>query len=162
LSCTIYTLGSMQSPGFLATKNLLPTYGFPVDTVEMDTRFGGDLGSKVRLNRDLTLALGGYAPGYSVVAGGGYGVSLRSRRRPGRELDHYFLKQCKSCNQIVYQKFAALENMECENCHQPLSASQTDILIPRFGFIAEQKPRAVGENPPRTMWNRESHVLELG
>src|SRR5699024_7269943 len=70
LGYTIYTLESMQSLGFLATKNLLPKYGFPVDTVEMDTSFGGDLGSKVRLNRDLTLAIGDYAPGNSVVAGG--------------------------------------------------------------------------------------------
>lgn len=162
LGYTIHTLESMQSLGFLATKNLLPKYGFPVDTVEMDTSFGGDLGSKVRLNRDLTLAIGDYAPGNSVVAGGRIWVSAGVRRLPGRELDHYFLKQCKSCNQIVYQKFTALDTMECGNCHQPLSASQTDILIPRFGFIAEQKPRAVGENPPRTMWNRESHVLELG
>src|SRR5699024_4555349 len=162
LGYTIYTLESMQSLGFLATKNLLPKYGFPVDTVEMDTSFGGDLGSKVRLNRDLTLAIGDYAPGNSVVAGGRIWVSAGVRRLPGRELDHYFLKQCKSCNQTVYQKFTALDAMECANCHQPLGASQTDILIPRFGFIAEQKPRAVGENPPRTMWNRESHVLELG
>ncbi|MGP5577341.1 DEAD/DEAH box helicase [Corynebacterium flavescens] len=159
---TISTLEKTQTLGFLATKNLLPKYGFPVDTVELDTSFGGEAGAKVRLNRDLTLAIGDYAPGNSVVAGGRLWTSAGVRILPGRALDHYYFQQCKACNEIVCQKYEHLETAVCPNCNQGLSTRPIDILIPRFGFVAEHKAGRVGEKAPRAMWNRESHVLGEG
>ena len=54
---------------FLSRKNVLPKYGFPVDTVEMtvtDAKKGRGYG--LQLQRDLSMAISEYAPGSQIVA----------------------------------------------------------------------------------------------
>ena len=54
---------------FLSRKNILPQYGFPVDTVEMTVSAGKNrrrLG--LQLQRDLAMAISEYAPGSQIVA----------------------------------------------------------------------------------------------
>lgn len=49
--------------GFLANHNVLPKYGFPVDSVERTNfGYGKDAGSMLDLSRDLSQAIYEYAP----------------------------------------------------------------------------------------------------
>ena len=56
---------------FLSRKNVMPKYGFPVDTVEL--HLSGRLEKAkagLQLSRDLSIAISEYAPGSQVVANG--------------------------------------------------------------------------------------------
>ena len=61
---------------FLSKKNIIPKYGFPVDTVELVTFFDNfektkrGKSSKLRLQRDLMIAISEYVPGSEVIADG--------------------------------------------------------------------------------------------
>ena len=55
---------------FLARGNILPRYGFPVDTVELHQNTTANNISKLRLSRDLQIAIAEYAPSSEVVADG--------------------------------------------------------------------------------------------
>src|SRR5699024_3431619 len=56
LKRTRATVEKRQLLGFLANRNILPKYGFPVDTVELRTLHCADRsGAKLELDRDLSL-----------------------------------------------------------------------------------------------------------
>lgn len=72
---------------FLSRKAVLPKYGFPVDVVELDVLGGGGSGdgSKVVLQRDLSMAIAEYAPGSGVVANKQLWKSAGMRIMAGKE-----------------------------------------------------------------------------
>lgn len=55
---------------FLARGNILPRYGFPVDTVELYQNSSANNIAKLRLSRDLQIAIAEYAPSSEVIADG--------------------------------------------------------------------------------------------
>ena len=88
LQRTLTTIEKRQLIGFLANKNILPKYGFPVDTVEMrTTHCEGDVGRDLQLSRDLIQAVYDYAPGNQVVAGGRLITSRGLHKLPKKELE---------------------------------------------------------------------------
>ena len=61
---SINTITRRSLIGFLANRNILPKYGFPVDTVELRTAHcDSQVGARLELNRDLSVAIHEYAPG---------------------------------------------------------------------------------------------------
>jgi hypothetical protein len=58
----INTLVKRDLLGFLANWNVLPKYGFPVDTVELRTTYSSSpIGRQLELTRDLSAAIHEYA-----------------------------------------------------------------------------------------------------
>lgn len=55
---------------FLARGNILPRYGFPVDTVELEQNVTASNIEKLTLTRDLSIAIAEYAPSSEVIADG--------------------------------------------------------------------------------------------
>ena len=69
---------------FLTRSNVLPKYGFPVDTVELQIgASGAGKISDLQLSRDLQMAIAEYAPGAQVIADGKMYTS-RYLRKSGR------------------------------------------------------------------------------
>jgi hypothetical protein len=65
----IRTIRGRSLLGFLASRNLLPKYGFPTDVVALKTDHIPDSDAlRVQLERDLRIAIAEYAPGAEVVA----------------------------------------------------------------------------------------------
>lgn len=160
---TLATIVEQQTLGYLGMKNLLPKYGFPVDTVELDTTRSGQHGRQVELSRDLSLAIGDYAPGNTVVAAGREFTSVGVRMLAGRALEHLYFCVCKHCHEPNVQRFRSFEpDAPCKACDSKLGTSGTPIIQPRFGFVAGPKSKEVATTPPRTSWHRESYVLEHG
>ena len=93
------TLRKRDLLGFLANRNVLPKYGFPVDSVELRTNFGygKDAGANLDLTRDLSQAIYEYAPDATIVAGGRLWTSRGIYRLPGRDLVEYHYQVCKRC-----------------------------------------------------------------
>jgi hypothetical protein len=93
------TLELQEFLGFLGQHNILPKYGFPVDTVDLRTIYAdSERGADIRLSRDLRMAIYEHAPGAQVVAGGRLWTSGGIYRMPGRDLvqRHYAAPSLRS------------------------------------------------------------------
>lgn len=134
---------------FLASRNVLPKYGFPVDVAQMDVSGTGALGADVELSRDLAQAVIDYAPGSLIVANKQVwkGVGLSVRR--GLKLPKYQWKVCNECQHFRY----GLEQCD-DQCPVCLSAEPPAksgfFLKPIFGFIGVHEGPAGESRPPRS------------
>ncbi|HCD2181531.1 TPA: DEAD/DEAH box helicase [Corynebacterium striatum] len=156
---TINTLEKQNTLGFLGGRNLLPKYGFPVDTVEMTTAFESSA-QTVRLARDLALAIGEYAPGNSVVAGGKVWQSAGLRTMAGRALPTGYLFTCGNCKRR-YRKISSAPFI-CEDCKQEVTSRGEPIIRPEFGFVAAKDAKSVGSIPPRAHYSRDEYITDPG
>lgn len=133
---------------FLSKNNILPKYGFPVDTVEleMNTRTKADDLSGLELSRDLSMAISEYAPGCQVVANNKLVTSRFIKKMPGfdwRKYDYVECGHCKTLNVVpntFVPKGGTHPLCNCKQCGSELdSKSIKTFLIPEFGFVAEEK-----------------------
>jgi superfamily II DNA/RNA helicase len=139
--------GKKSLIGFLVRNNVLPKYGFPVDTVELIpdlSAVGRD--KALQLARDLQMAVAEYAPGAQVIADGKMYTSRYIRRMPGKNGDAswekgYYCYKCPHCDQPNFTKEPVTrEGRECVSCHQVIKKNSWQrTLEPRFGFCAESK-----------------------
>jgi ATP-dependent helicase YprA (DUF1998 family) len=148
--------------GYLASRNVLPKYGFPVDTVDLMTAHAeSKLGEKLELSRDLTSAIYEYAPGGEIVAGGKRWTSAGVHRRPGHDLTGRQFAVCGHCEgiQVTDDQPAAT----CPTCGLPYANADIHgrYVIPEFGFLAARDPQEPGMTPPRRSWNGNTYVLDL-
>lgn len=76
---------------FLSRKAILPKYGFPVDTVELETLGGSQSSYGISLQRDMSQAIAEYAPGNKIVANKKVWESSGIRLIPGKTppIKHY-------------------------------------------------------------------------
>lgn len=163
INARIRTYKNENILGFLSRKNVLPKYGFPVDTVEMqvfDYRGGGNFGNfGVQLQRDLAAAISEYAPDSQVVANGNLFTSRYIRKIPSlhwKMQDYAFCDYCKMLNveqHVVPPGKPLLTN--CRHCQQPINKTGT-YLVPGFGFIIDSgKIRTPGVKKPQRSYRGE-------
>ncbi|MFI3254696.1 MAG: DEAD/DEAH box helicase [Eubacteriales bacterium] len=152
---------------FLVRSNVLPKYGFPVDTVELATPFGMDAKYKdVQLQRDLQMAIADYAPGAQVVADGKMYTSRYLRKIPGKskesiwEQGHYCPK-CPHCKQPNFTKEPmTTEGKLCISCQQPIGRRMWKKTIePRMGFFAEQHTKDVPMRRPERDYKTDDYYI---
>ncbi|GAA3749380.1 hypothetical protein HDA32_001144 [Spinactinospora alkalitolerans] len=155
---TVNTIKNRPLLNYLATKNVLPKYGFPVDTVELRTYFAQE-GRDLELARDLTSAIYEYAPGSSVIAGGKRWTSGGVYRLPGRELLSRYYAVCDSCG--YYQESSQKIDPVCASCGAQRRGVQKHYCVPEFGFVADSSVGEAGETPPVRSWIGATHVLRL-
>lgn len=152
------TLKKRDLLGFLATRNVLPKYGFPVDSVELRTAYAGNAtGSKLDLTRDLSQAIHEYAPDATLVAGGLQWTSRGIYRMPGRDLEEFEYRVCKRCGGF-WQALADLAPL-CPHCGEASDDPARTLTVPEFGFVAAKDTKKPGARPPRASWSGETHVL---
>jgi ATP-dependent helicase YprA (DUF1998 family) len=149
------TLRRRDLLGFLATRGLLPKYGFPVDVVDLRTDHADAVGKRLELQRDLRIAIGEYAPGGQVVAGGRLWRSRGLRVVPNRRWPEYNYAYCRVCGWFT----RALEGQDvpasCGICAQPILSTRGRFVVPIFGFIADRTTETPGEaRPQRTFPSR--------
>lgn len=153
---TIKNLSSQALIGFLGQHNILPKYGFPVDTVELRTIFAdAERGADVRLSRDLSMAIFEYAPGGQVVAGGRLWTSGGVYRLPGRELVERYYAVCPSCGHYADDVQQLPPN--CGACGHLVPPSPP-YAMPVYGFVAERGPKRPGTTPPTRSWKGGTYV----
>ena len=152
-------LRSQQLLGHLAQRNVLPKYGFPVDTVDMRTMFTeANVGSSIQLNRDLSTAIYEYAPGAQVVAGGQLWTSGGVYRMPGKDLEIRHYAVCTSCGH--YQDQIAPLDPQCPACGEK-RPQMPPYAKPVYGFVAARKVSKPGTRPPERAWNGSTHVRRM-
>ena len=153
------TLRTRDLLGFLANRNVLPKYGFPVDSVELRTDFGygNNKGGVLDLSRDLSQAIHEYAPDASIVAGGSLWTSRGIYRLPGRNLVEYEYHVCKRCG--GFRHAVAGVDPVCPRCGEVAQTGPRKVTKPEFGFVAAREPEKPGPRPPQRSWSGAVHVL---
>jgi len=161
LKKTLETIKKRKLIGFLANRNILPKYGFPVDTVDLSTLHCAEpIGARLRLERNLSLAIYDYAPGNQVVAGGKVWMSRGLKQVPGRELVRRQYRICQQCKR--YESGHVLEaGSPCPTCGESFGAIRT-VVVPEFGFVADRRATEVGTSPPSRTWNGATYVEDVG
>ncbi|TDU05352.1 helicase-like protein [Streptomyces sp. 846.5] len=158
---SVNTLSRRPLIGFLANRNILPKYGFPVDTVELRTAHcDSQVGARLELTRDLSVAIHEYAPGAELVAGGVLWRSAGVYRLPGRELITRCYTVCQGCQH--YREGGAELEPACPACGRPGSGPVREYCVPEFGFVADARTGKPGGAPPQRSWSGAVHVVSLG
>jgi Domain of unknown function (DUF1998)/Helicase conserved C-terminal domain len=158
---SIATITRRPLIGHLANRNVLPKYGFPVDTVELRTAHcDSQVGARLELNRDLSVAIHEYAPGAELVAGGVLWRSGGVYRLPGRELITRSYTVCRGCRH--YREGGADLEPACSACGRPADGTVREYCVPEFGFVADPRTGKPSTVPPQRSWNGAVHVVSLG
>jgi superfamily II DNA/RNA helicase len=154
---------------FFSKSNLIPKYGFPVDTVTLFTdahsRGFTDDSSKLSLQRDLIQAISEYAPDSEVVADGMMYTS-RYIKMP-RTIDyawkpklvlHCSNQNCGKINVMPHINQDVSNLSLCDNCGK-MSVSSQIMLIPEYGFIIQPDPVEVKTKRPQKTARTEFYYL---
>lgn len=158
---SVNTLTRRPLLGFLANRNVLPKYGFPVDTVELRTAHcDSQVGARLELTRDLSVAIHEYAPGAEVVAGGVLWRSGGVYRLPGRELITRSYTVCRRCQH--YREGGRELEPACPACGSSGDGTVREYCVPEFGFVAEARTGKPQAAPPQRSWGGAVHVVSLG
>ncbi len=141
---SINTIKHQRIIEFLSKNNLIPKYGFPVDTVELQGASSG-----LSLNRDLFAAISEYAPESEIVADGKLLTSRYVRKLSGYEWPKYNYVICPECYTMSKTSYVSVIK-ECKQCGKQLVDKMHQYIIPKFGFLLDidKKERPVGLNKP--------------
>ena len=152
---------------FLTRGNILPRYGFPVDTAELSIANKEDKMEDLQLVRDLKLAISEYAPGESVVANNKMYTSRYLRKsfvNGGMEFHRSYVNQCSNCGAWNYRKAEVSEGdnkHKCVNCLTFLPAvNWMESIEPRDGFVSDgESPKEVPMRRPDKIYvNEDSYI----
>jgi ATP-dependent helicase YprA (DUF1998 family) len=142
-----HTLGSRQLLSFLASRNVLPKYGFPVDVVTLDVARSGDADAAVLdLTRDLSLAVSDYAPGTKTIAAKAAWESIGLVARQNNAWPMYKWAVCPDCGRFRHGLHEIPD--ACPVCGTvATSREQGTFVVPIFGFVGRRGGGA-GETRP--------------
>lgn len=157
------TVQTRELLGFLASRNVLPKYGFPTDVVELRTQhIPQHEAQNIELDRDLRIAISEYAPGSEVVAakriwrGGGL------YQMPGRTWQIFHYAICPECAHF-HRSTTPLAGV-CRVCGANLTGRGRQphgrYIIPEFGFVASRETREVGTQRPQKIYATRVHFSE--
>lgn len=155
---------------FLVGANVLPKYGFPVDTVEL--KIGGEHlydssnnNRGLRLNRDMTQAISDYAPGSKIIADNKmYTARYISKywKNGEKDFDKLYISYCSNCGTLNISYTNTPVNKECEGCRISLNGVVWEEAIsPSAGMITDgNKPEEVPLTRPKKVYRSDFYYIE--
>ncbi len=156
------TIRARSLLGTMASRNLLPKYGFPTDVVELTTNhLSTPEATKVELQRDLRMAIAEYAPGAQIVAAKriwtGGGIAIQANK----SLPEHHYAVCSSCGHFHIHATQVPPN--CVICGTALFGRRGQhgrFIKPEFGFIAADGQRPPGEQRPQRFYSSRVYFAE--
>ena len=151
---------------FLARGNILPRYGFPVDTVELEQNTTASNIDSLRLSRDLQVAIAEYAPSSEVVADGKlYTSRYIKKSNIGTNQEWYTgyigvcpNEDCKAVNFSVTPISA--EGVTCSSCGKILHKIDfVESIEPRSGFVTERETKEVPLSKQEKNYKSEDYYI---
>lgn len=156
---TISTVKKEDCLSFLSHGNIIPRYGFPVDTVNLASAKQYEE-NDFEMQRDLTMAIVEYAPGCQVVVNGCLITSTHLKTVKGRQWDVYTWYKCTECNNVALKRFISENDedtrIECSHCGTPTAEKKGRMVVPKFGFLFTKNEKAT-INKPRKSRGKEFH-----
>lgn len=162
---------------FLVDNNIIPKYGFPVDTVEL--KIGGDEEAEkarwqrnsnkgLRLSRDMSQAISDYAPGCKVIANNKmYTPRYISKywKSGENDFDHIFVAYCgnSDCKTLNASHVKDPIDYHCKGCGESMSgATWEEAICPSAGMITDgKKGEAVPLKKPKKTYRSDYYFLEM-
>jgi ATP-dependent helicase YprA (DUF1998 family) len=158
------TLNSKQLLDFLATRVVIPKYGFPVDVVTMDVWQAGSVeSSRVELTRDLKLGIVEFAPSGQVVANKQLWTSTGLRRPANKEFETVNWSICNECKTFRRARNPD-DDSSCPVCGSRVVDGKfktTPAVKPTFGFIGKLDDSKPGESRPLRVGGIVSYFSEF-
>jgi len=159
------TIQRRQLIDFLATHTVIPKYGFPVDVVELTPLSHIKESKKIRLERDLRIAISEFAPGSQVVANGYIWESAGLKVVKDRALDEYWFVVCPNCRRFDKERRTSDTSSlkECKGCGYKFSKNDIKTFItPIFGFVTsrELEPPKPGESRPKREFTTRPYFFD--
>ncbi len=136
---------------FLARGNILPRYGFPVDTVELEQNTTAGNIDKLRLSRDLQMAIAEYAPSSEIIADGKMYTSRYIKKSnvgsSKQEWHTAYIGKCSDpkCQAINYSITPITsDGVQCSSCGKKLTKVDfNESIEPRNGFVTDRTAKEV-------------------
>lgn len=151
---------------FLARGNILPRYGFPVDTVELEQNTTAKNIDSLRLSRDLQVAIAEYAPSSEVVADGKlYTSRYIKKSNVGTNKEWYtgYIGVCpnEDCKAVNYSVTPiATEGISCSSCGQILHKIDfVESIEPRSSFVTERETKEVPLSKQEKNYKSEDYYI---
>lgn len=152
---------------FLARGNILPRYGFPVNTVELRQNTTANNVSKLRLSRDLQIAIAEYAPSSEVVADGRLYTSRYIKKSAiGKDKQNWYTGYIGTCHNEVCKTVnysitpITSEGIPCSSCGRRLYKTDfNESIEPRSGFVAERQDRDVPMTRQEKNYRSEDYYI---
>jgi superfamily II DNA or RNA helicase len=136
---------------FLSRQAAIPKYGFPVDVVDLDTRWAkaSTKGARVELQRDLSIAISEFAPTAEVIANKLAWRSHSLKKAAGKEWERRHYKYCLEHNCFLRWCEGELEpELPCGD-----EGRRGTYLIPSFGFtVSRQDDQKEPRRKPERMF----------
>lgn len=152
-----YRWANLRIVDFLSKHGIIPTYSFPVDSIDLDITTGGFGGhSSVELSRDARMGITEYAPGAEVIANGRLWTSYAIAQHPREFMPPFKYKICRNCQHIEAHEDDSLIPQNCQSCNNPLTGNTRTYIEPK-GFITSaaepngREPRSRRELPPQAL-----------
>ena len=139
------TFSDQKIIDFYSRRNLLPKYGFPVDTVELQTELFSSKNTTdtLSLQRDLAQAISEYAPDSEIIADGKIYKSryILKPKTKTKEWTIHVALECENCGHIssgeLYTGNEKLTKVDCPYCGAKLSVRRWKMILPVDGFATE-------------------------
>lgn len=167
-----YIIGKLKKDNiltFMSRKNVIPKYGFPVDTVELLPSV--DYNNKnenyhIELQRDLLIAISEYAPDSEVIADGEIYTSRYIRKIYGGSKDWTKFnygqcpnKECGYMNVCLYDYDDEEMFMgKCPVCGD-IVPKEGIFIWPEYGFVIEPKTEVATTRKPQKTYKGEIHYI---
>lgn len=161
----IKTIKEERIISYFSNRNILPKYGFPVDTVDLKTPYASkNSKTDIELQRDLSMAISEYAPGSQVVANGGLITSQYISVVPNLGWKTFAHRLCSNCNTLNVDEYGSNEDLEdilntCKACKEELTQNKYKAIIPTFGFISTSDIKPAGTKRPEKTYRSEVYYV---
>ena len=150
---------------FLARGNVLPKYGFPVDTVELEIANNINSNDKkdLQLTRDLKMAISEYAPGEKVVANNNLYTSryIKHSIINGKyAYNESSICKCENCNTWNYSESGKIDEKTCVACGNQLpKINWMSAIEPNEGFVTDGKIEEVPMKKPEKIYRNDDSYI---
>lgn len=156
---------------YFTKYNVIPSYGFPVDNVELkiwDIN-KNDFNDDYNLSRNLSIAISEYAPESEVIVDGRkYTSRYLMKPEQGASLPTVFYTECACCHQKNLSPLN-INNFKpgdtCEYCGSPLlidAAHVRSFVIPIHGFIADRHNKKTRRMKPAKTYASDIYYVGRG
>ena len=154
----------------LSRGAVIPTYSFPVHSVHLEItqkrEANRDRENLLQLDRDAAMAIGEYAPGAEVVAGGRIWTSRGIMRRSSFDINETWIEKqwyrvCPQCRHPDIQNEKSDFDKACNQCGGQKQEKPRPFIEP-VGFVTsyeERMGRDPGSSRLRTKFVEEARLL---
>ncbi|MGN0606974.1 MAG: DEAD/DEAH box helicase [Oscillospiraceae bacterium] len=136
---------------------VIPKYGFPVDSVNLEIYNNGKIDRRFDLSRDLRIAISEYAPDSEVIVDGKKYTSQFISLPRSKSLDRRAICKCPNCSR--YNVFVVSHD-KCKYCGENIASQPTEYYVePILGFKTGVTKESTRLKPQRSYLGE---VLYLG